>query len=824
MCSNKTKNVRQLTIASGFVLSLLVIPGLASEAITSIIAENDTIADAVLGQPDLAQQTRVSGRGLGGPSVYIAIDKSVTPNRIYVADSDHSRVLGWKNLKTFKNHAPADIVIGQPDSISEHCNRGGNNPTAASLCYPGGLTVDSKGNLYVADSSNNRVLFYQTPFKQDQVADEVFGQFGSFTTNDDNGDAVSESTLTQPTNVRLDTAGNVYIADAYNHRVLMFYSPFLASDIEGTGDTTADQVFGQFGSFTSKEINNGGVSAESLFYPENINVDAEDSLYIADSGNNRVLKFNKPLLTDTKADKVYGQNGLFTTGECNTGDTITADSLCSPEGIAIDVNNSVYIVDRGNHRVAIYTKNSISASKVLGQGDLTTNDCAGNGAVTLSAGKNDFRPVDGYGLCYPGDIALDSAIPPNSPNVYVADGANHRVLQYQPSPVSDKNPTLEIKSAQSATNVLGQYALTTNHYGDFNSRTFSFASKQGEGAIAIDKSVTPNRVYVADTFNNRVLAFKSLAAFHAKSPAAFVIGQAKAYTNEPNAGGEISASGLSLPSGVAVDSVGNLYISDTDNNRVLIYNTPFSSDTVADKVLGQLGNFSYHDCNRGDNLSSDSLCFPTGLRLDGKDNLYVADQGNNRVLKYLRPIASDDKADRVYGQNDSFTNNACNMTVNPNTPLPASADSLCYPNDVALDDASNLYVADWLNNRVLLFTPTDTTADSVLGQPDMVTNVCNYLGVSAYSLCRPRAVIGNGRGDVFVADNENNRVLKYTTPLTTDARADRIFGQNNQFNQALCKTVSPSTLCGPEGVAVDAADNLYVVDAYRDRVVQFLKP
>ncbi|KJV06297.1 hypothetical protein [Methylocucumis oryzae] len=49
------------------------------------------------------------------------------------------------------------------------------------------------------------------------------------------------------------------------------------------------------------------------------------------------------------------------------------------------------------------------------------------------------------------------------------------------------------------------------------------------------------------------------------------------------------------------------------------------------------------------------------------------------------------------------------------------------------------------------------------------------------------------------------------------------FGQNNQFNQASCKTISPSTLCGPEGVAMDAADNLYVVDAYRDRVVQFFK-
>ncbi|KJV06296.1 NHL repeat-containing protein [Methylocucumis oryzae] len=773
MCSNKTKNAKRLTIASCFVLSLSVIPSLASEAITSIIAENDTIADAVLGQPDLAQQTRTSGRGLSGPAIYIAVDKSATPNRVYVADSANHRILGWKNLKVFKNHAPADIVIGQPDFIANSCNQGGN-PSAASLCYPNGIAVDLKGNLYVADSSNNRVLFYHSPFKQDKVADEVFGQFGSFTTNDTDPDGASENTLARPTGVRLDNVGNVYISDSYNNRVLAFYNPFVVSDINGTGDTTADKVFGQFDSFISKDVNNGGISAESLFRPDNIDVDAEGNLYIADTGNNRVLKFNNPLLTDTKADKVYGQNGLFTTGVCNIGDVITADSLCGPGAIATDGNNSVYIADKFNNRIAIYAKNSTSASKVLGQNDLTTNVCAGNPAI-FSLSKVDFRPVDGYGLCNPVDIALDSTVTPNSPNVYVADGANSRILQYQPSPVSDKNPTLVIKSAQSATNVLGQYALTTNHYDDFNSRTFSFASKQSEGVIAIDKSVTPNRVYVADTLNHRVLAFKSLAAFHTKSPAAFVIGQAKAYTNEPNAGGEISASGLALPSGVAVDSIGNLYISDTDNNRVLIYNTPFSSDTVADKVLGQLGNFSYHDCNRGDNLGSDSLCFPTGLRLDGKDNLYVADQGNNRVLKYLRPAISDDKADQVYGQNGSFTSNACNMTVNPNTPLPASANSLCYPNDVALDEASNLYVADSSNNRVLLFTPTDTTADNVLGQPDMVTNVCNYLGVSAYSLCRPRAVISNSRGDVFVADNENNRVLKYTTPLTTDARADRVF-------------------------------------------------
>ena len=67
-------------------------------------------------------------------------------------------------------------------------------------------------------------------------------------------------------------------------------------------------------------------------------------------------------------------------------------------------------------------------------------------------------------------------------------------------------------------------------------------------------------------------------------------------------------------------------------------------------------------------------------------------------------------------------------------------------------------------------------------------------------------------------------MLKYNSPLTTDRTADRVFGQSNVFTLNTCKLPSPSTLCGLDGIAVDSADNLYVVDGNNNRVLKYLVP
>jgi len=153
-------------------------------------SSGDSTADGVLGQFNFVenQQNYRDGRGVetsfSGIGA-IAVDKSVSPNRVLAVDNPNNRVLGWNTVAAFTSHAAANIVFGQPSVLSGKCNQNSGSsaaPTAGTLCSPGGVAVDSAGRVYIADTGNNRVLEYNAPFTTDRVADDVFGQFGSFET------------------------------------------------------------------------------------------------------------------------------------------------------------------------------------------------------------------------------------------------------------------------------------------------------------------------------------------------------------------------------------------------------------------------------------------------------------------------------------------------------------------------------------------------------------------------------------------------------------------------------------------------------------------
>lgn len=803
----KTSSLRKRKILPPLCAGLLLAGQAAADAELAPGNANDTTADFVLGQIDFVFDGRnfIDKRGLnlaGGTRGDIAIDNSVAPSRVYVVDRNNHRVLGWKSVAAFATHDAAAIVIGQPAMSSNVCNNGG--VSAASLCSPAGVAVDSAGNLYVADAGNHRVLFYNKPFAKGRVADEVFGQYGSFTTNTANIFGLSEDTLNAPVRVALDAADNLYIADQANNRVLEFHTPQAVTAVAGSGDATADKVFGQFGSFSAGACNSVGVGAHSLCAPAGLTVDAANNLYIADSGNNRVLKFNKPLAGDTVADKVYGQLGDFGTNTCNIAAKISTNSLCRPTAVAVDPSGALYVADQGNHRVLAYPPSGATANKVLGQFDsFETNTCN-------STGGDIYPPVNARSLCDPDGIAFDST-GSGGPRLYVSDTSNNRVLQFKPSGFAPGS-----KSALAASGMLGQPLSTTSFINFLDGRGFALQDA-GEGAVAIDRSVTPNRIYVADPYNNRVLGWSNVGAFKTHAPAAKVFGQPNAYSNSANNGG-ISERSLNRPRALAVDAAGNLYVADQGNHRVLVYNKPFDSDIAADTVFGQAGNFESNACNQG-GISADSLCAPSGLALDGSGNLFLSDFANNRVLKFNAPFV-DTGADAVYGQAGNFTSGAANAGG-------ISADSLSGPRGLAFDAAGDLFAADSGNNRVLAFTKksADTTADKVFGQVGkFTTNACNLVALNDESLCAPRFVAVNGENALFVADSGNNRVLKFDDPLGSDRTADRAFGQGNRFNTSTCKTLGPQSLCIPDGIAVDAGDNLYVADTSRNRVLEYLKP
>jgi sugar lactone lactonase YvrE len=296
-----------------------------------------------------------------------------------------------------------------------------------------------------------------------------------------------------------------------------------------------------------------------------------------------------------------------------------------------------------------------------------------------------------------------------------------------------------------------------------------------------------------------------------------VIGQPNAVTTTPNSGGVVKASTLAIPFGSAFDAAGRLYVADSGNNRVLIYNSPMATDHLADYVVGQPDFNSSSENNGG--VSATSLAVPMGVAVDKRGNLWVADWGNHRVLEYDSPLTTDLVADRVFGQPDF-------VSSSPNNPS-LSAASLNRPAGVTVDDAGNLWVGDNYNNRVVMYNDpiatADRIADLVIGQPDFTSNAP---GTSATALYGPWGLTIDSKRNLWVADVINSRVLEFDDPRTFGTAADRVLGQPSLLTMAPNYTgmVDGSGLSNPQGVALDRNGNAYVADMGNNRVLFYRAP
>src|SRR5262249_9433028 len=144
----------------------------------------------------------------------------------------------------------------------------------------------------------------------------------------------SATTLCVPYAVAVDPAGNLYVADSSNNRVLVFNTPLSGSSGEpGAGDTTADLVIGQ-GGFGGA---GNGTTSTTLHAPRGLAVDLHGNLYVADTFNNRVTEYDAPLTTGAAATLVIGQADA-TSGACNQNGAVGPGTLCLPTGVAIDAS------------------------------------------------------------------------------------------------------------------------------------------------------------------------------------------------------------------------------------------------------------------------------------------------------------------------------------------------------------------------------------------------------------------------------------------------------------------------------------------------------
>jgi hypothetical protein len=275
------------------------------------------------------------------------------------------------------------------------------------------------------------------------------------------------------------------------------------------------------------------------------------------------------------------------------------------------------------------------------------------------------------------------------------------------------------------------------------------------------------KVFVSDVINNRVLRYPSAAAMTNGAAAEAVLGQPN-FTQNING---LSATTLWQPVGMAMDAAGNLWVADERNNRVLRYANAatIASGSAASTVLGQ-ANFT------SDNFpleTASSMYEPFSVFCIGT-TLWVADYGTDRVLRFenAASLANGAAASAVFGQ-PGFTTNT------PNT----NASGLSAPMQIYVDGADNLWVADFVNNRVIMFPNAATAANNeaatlVLGQPDFNSNAA---GSTATTFNNPVGVYGDGDGNIYVSDYGNNRILIFANAasLSNGAAATYVLGQTN---------------------------------------------
>ena len=564
--------------------------------------------------------------------------------------------------------------------------------------------------------------------------------------------------LNAPAALALDTLNHrLFAADYANHRVVVY-------DLDA-GNNIASRVMARvlgqpdFNSRSPNAAQNGMNSPLGLAYDA-----AGVRLFVADSGNRRVLVYDAAALTN-------GENAVHVLGQpdfVSSASTLTRSGMDSPSGLAYDAAGSrLFVADSNNRRILVFDASSIAdgedAAHVLGQSDFISS-----GPVLSQSG-----------LIVPQGLAYDAA----GSRLFAADRGGNRVLVYDGAAIAD---------GTNAANVLGQP--------DFVSGASTLTRAGMSLPIGLAYESTGSRLFVADYGNNRVLVFDAAAVADGEN-ALRVLGQPDFTSN----GSATTRNGMKSPIGLSHDGVGaRLFATDYGSNRILVFDTSSLADGMdASDALGELDasdNPVYTKSGANDSPNNRGFSAPAAVALDAANHrLFAADYGNNRVVVYgldaANAIASRVMT-RVLGQPDLVSRSPATTRAKMSSPSALAYDAA----------GARLFVADGGNHRVLVFDVSSIAdgmdAAGVLGQPGFTSS---HSAVSRNGMDFPLGLAYDGAGSrLFVADGNNRRVLVFDVSAIADGEdAAHVLGQPDFTSNAQATT--RAGMRSPYGLAYDAA-------------------
>ena len=314
--------------------------------------QDNQSADWVIGQPDFHHEGQNAKTTPGKTTLSVPTGICVCGTGLAVADAWNHRVLIWHNLPA-DNNVPADLVLGQINFNDNEPNQGSQQAAANTMHWPYGVFY-YQGQLFVADTGNRRLLIWrQLPTENGQPADLVLGQPDMTSRNENGGASAAAASMRWCHDIAI-WEDNLVVTDAGNHRVMIWQG------IPTENNTPCDVVLGQK-DFNSVEMNQGVYlpSGSSLSMPYGVGVGG-NCLVVADTANSRLLGWRKPesilSLQGSLADGIFGQFDFQSKGENRNFGLPKRDSLNWCYGIKIFGDTAV-ISDSGNNRILLWPFN-----------------------------------------------------------------------------------------------------------------------------------------------------------------------------------------------------------------------------------------------------------------------------------------------------------------------------------------------------------------------------------------------------------------------------------------------------------------------------------
>ena len=706
--------------------------------------------------------------GLNLPSG-VAVDSSGT---LFISDQSNHRV------RKVNAHGVISTVAGNG---SPTYSGDGGAAQNASLNYPCSLTLDSSGNLFIADEYNSRIRRVDTSGVITTVAGGGFTNGNGFGTYGGDGGLATKAGLAFPRGVTVNLLGELFIADYYDNRIRKVDAAGIITTVAGGG---------------SSGDGSSAVNA-NLGWPAGVALDAFGHLFIAESAYNRVREVafgGLPTLTlDSVSASVVGDYQVIVTSPYGSVTSAIArltvlfppSIVSQPTNLAVAVGGTALLGVAAMGTPPLSYAWDFNSTNLVQAGTNSTLSFANAG---LPEGGNYLVVITNLYGSVTSAVATVSVgyspsffLPPTNQTVLLGGVATFRVEAEGTGPFSYQ---WQFNRTNLGNNIIRTVAGNgmSGYSGDGLAATN--ASLNGPYGVAVDAT---GDLFIADSLNHRIRKVDG------KGIITTVTGDGRPGFSGDN--GPATGAMLSDPSDVAVDSFGDIFIADNYNQRIREVDLNGIITTVA-------GNGSQAYSDGGGAAINASLNYPCGVAVDAVGNLFIADSFNGSVRKVdvhgvISTFAGNGEGGPPFGTGDGGLATSANLEQ---------------PTGVAVDASGNLFIADRMV-RCIRKVSTNGVITTVAGGGSYLTLGDGGPATSA-SLRAPFDVAVDSAGNLFIADTRNNRIRKVdASGLITTVAGDGLEGDTGDGGAA-----TNASLSGPTGVIVDSSGNLFIADNGNNRV------